>query len=188
MNELNETVETQEEVQQEEAKMFTQEEVDRLLQSEADRRVSEAMAKAERRKEAAVREAQKLASMNEQQKYEYELQQRENAIAEKESQLALLENKNAAGKILSDKGLSLELVDFVVAADAETMMANIKTLDSAFRSSVKAEVDRRMKTSIPQRDLPLSEAMTKEKFRSLSLAEQTKIYTQNPELYAKLQG
>ena len=125
-----------------EKKSYTQAEVDEMLQKEADRRVSEALKKVERKNADKVKEAQKLAQMNEQEKYEYQLEQREKAIAEKEKALALSENKNAASKILADKGISLNLVDFVVAEDADTMNANIQLLDKAFKASVKAEVEK----------------------------------------------
>lgn len=76
-----------------ETKTYTQEEVDALLQREGDKRVTEALKKVERKNADKVREAQKLAQMDSQQKYEYELEQREKAIEEKEKALALAENK-----------------------------------------------------------------------------------------------
>lgn len=166
-----------------ETKTYTQEEVDSLLQKEADRRVSEAMKKAERKKEAAVKEAQKLAAMNEQEKYEYQLAQREQAIIEKEKQIALMENKNEASKILNEKGISLSLVDFVVAEDAETMKTNIDLLDKAFKQSVKAEVERRLATATPKKNLPIEKALTRDSFRKLSLAEKQILMKENPALF-----
>ena len=56
-----------------EPKTYTQEEVDKLLQSEADRRVSEALKKQAKKNEEKVREAEKLAKMSADEKYEYEL-------------------------------------------------------------------------------------------------------------------
>lgn len=169
-----------------ETKTYTQEEVEALLQKEADRRVSEALKKAEKKKEAAVKEAQKLAAMNEQEKYEYELKQRENAIAEKEKQLALMENKNEASKILAEKGISIALVDFIVAEDAETMKTNIDLLDKCFKESVKAEIEKRLKSNTPKKNLPLDEQLTKESFKKLSMMEQQKLFETNPELFKQL--
>ena len=60
-----------------ETKTYTQEEVDALLQREGDKRVTEALKTAERKNANKIREAQKLAQMDSQQKYEYELEQRE---------------------------------------------------------------------------------------------------------------
>ena len=112
---------------------FTQEELDALLQKEGDKRVSQALKTAEKKNQERVRESEKLARMNEAEKYEYELEQREKAIAQKELELALAENKNEASKILADKGLSLGLVDFVVCESADEMNDKIKVLESDFQ-------------------------------------------------------
>lgn len=168
------------------AKTYTQEEVDALLQKEGDRRVSDALKKVERKNQEKVKEAQRLAQMNESEKFQYELEQREKAIIEKEKALALAENKNAASKILAEKGLSLSLVDFVVAEDAETMNSNISLLDKAFKASVKAEVEKRLSTSTPKKNLPPDETITKEKAHKMSLSERQNLYVNNPELYNTL--
>lgn len=168
------------------AKTYTKEEVDKLIQSEADRRVSEALKKAEKKKSEAVKEAQKLAAMNEAEKYEYQLKQREEAIIKKEKELALAENKNEASKILSEKGISLSLVDFVVAEDADTMKANIDLLDRAFKASVKAEVEKRLGSETPKKSVTKQEALTKEDFKKMSIGELSDLYKSNPELYKQL--
>lgn len=169
-----------------ETKLFTQEEVDALLQREGDKRVTEALRKAERKNAERVKEAQKLAQMNESEKYQYELEQREKAIEEKEKALALAENKNEASKILADKGLSLSLVDFVVAEDAETMNDRIKVLDKAFKESVKREVEKRLGSSAPKKNLPPDETITKEQAKKMGIRDRQQLLMNNPELYAKL--
>ena len=169
-----------------ETKTYTQEEVNMLLQRESDRRVSEALKKAEKKNAEKVKEAQKLAKMNENEKFQYELEQREKAIAEKEKALALAENKNIASKILADKGLSLDLVDFVIAEDAETMNSNIRLLDKAFKDSVKREVEKRLGSSAPKKNLPPDETITKEKAKKMSIIERQNLLTNNPDLYNQL--
>lgn len=169
-----------------ETKTYTQEEVDALLQREGDRRVTDALKKAERKNADKVREAQKLAQMDSQQKYEYELEQREKAIEEKEKALALAENKNIASQILADKGLSLSLVDFVIAEDAETMNSNIRLLEKAFKDSVKREVEKRLGSSAPKKNLPVEETITKEKAMKMGIRERQNLLNNNPELFAQL--
>ena len=169
-----------------ETKTYTQEEVDALLQREGDRRVTDALKKAERKNADKVREAQKLAQMDSQQKYEYELEQREKAIEEKEKALALAENKNEASRILADKGLSLSLVDFVVAEDAETMNDRIKTLDKAFKESVKREVEKRLGSSAPKKNLPPDETITKEQAKKMTIIQRQNLLNSNPDLYKTL--
>ena len=145
----------------------TQEELDALLQREGDRRVSDALKKFDKKKADAIKEAERLATMSAEEKFKYELDKREKAIAEKERNLTLAENKIEAQKILSSKSLPIELVDLVVAEDAETMMGRIKGLETAFTTAVKTEVENRLKSTPPKT------ATTKEKpnYSKMSLAE-----------------
>lgn len=175
------------ETEQTEKTTYTREEVEALLQKETDRRVTSALAKQQKKNELQLREAQKLAQMNEQEKYVYELEKREQAIAEKERQLTLAENKAEASKILAEKGLSLSLVDFILSDDAETMNANINLLDRAFKASVKAEVEKRLGGKTPAGSSTQDPAkLTKDQFRSMSLAEKQHIFNTDRELYNQL--
>ena len=144
------------------------------------------MQTAQKKADARVKEAKKLAQMNEQQRYEYELDSREKAIAEKEKALALAENKATAASILADKGISAKLVEFVVAEDADTMMDRINTLEKEFKASVKVEVEKRLATSTPKKNLPTSQVITKEMFNKMKLTEQADLYNNNPDLYKAL--
>ena len=90
------------------------------------------------------------------------------------------EKKNA------EKGLSLDLVGFVVADDAETMNSNIKLLEKAFKQSVKNEVEKRLGSTTPKKNLPLDKAITREQFTKMSLAEKQRMATEQPELFNQL--
>lgn len=180
--------ENQNQPEEQETKTYTQEEVDALLQSEADRRVTEALKRQRRKTEKEIKEAEKLAKMDAEERHQYEIEQREKAVAEKEKQLAMAENRNTADKILANKGLSLDLVDLVLAEDAETMNENIKKLEKAFKESVKTEVEKRLVGGTPKRKAPPAEELTKEKFAKMSLAERQELKTNNPELYVQLRG
>ena len=184
----NETATEEVASEQAQTKTYTQEDFEKALQSEVDKRVTQAMKTAERKADARVKEAQKLAQMNEAQRYEYELETREKAIAEKEKALALAENKAEAAQVLSSKGISAQLVDFVVAEDADTMMNNINLLEKEFKASVKAEVERRLKSTTPKKNLPTDETITKESFSRMKLTEQAELFRNNPELYKSLIG
>ena len=148
--------------------------------------MEEANKKAEERFQNKMKESEKLAKMNEEEKLRYQLEQREKAIEEKEKALALAENKNEAGKILAEKGLSLALVDFVVAEDAETMNQNISLLEKEFNKSVKAEVEKRLSSKAPKQNLPPDQAITKDVFKNMSLAQLSELSKNNPDLYKSL--
>ena len=185
-NELNTTNEAVENTESTE-KTYTQAEVDALLQQEGDRRVSSALKKQEAKMAERLKEAQKVAQMNEQQKYIYELEQREKLVAEKERELALSEMKNEASKILSEKGISLQLVDFVVNEDAEITNANISILDKAFKQSVKEEVERRLSSKVPMKSLPTEmSGITKEQFQKMSVTELARLKQEQPEVFQQM--
>lgn len=165
------------------AKTYTQEEVDALLQSEVDRRITSALKKQEAKNQKKLEEAKKLAQMDETQRFQYELEQREAAIAEKERELALAENKAEASKILATKGISPELVDFVVAETADEMNANISLLEKEFKKSVKTEVEKRLAGSAPKKGLGQNKTITKEDFMKMSYSELLELKEADPETY-----
>lgn len=169
-------------------KTYTEEEVQELLQKETDRRVSSALKKAEQKNADKLREAERLANMSAEQRYEETLKQREAQIIAKEKELALAENRNACAKILSEKGMSLDLVNFVVAEDADEMDANIKALEKAFKQSVKMEVEKRLGSKEPKQNLPMNETITIEKFKKMSMAEMEQLSKEQPELFKELIG
>lgn len=182
MDEQTESTETTE------AKTYTQQELDDAIQRESDRRVSEALKKQERKNQGKIKEAEKLAKMNADERYQYDLDQREKAIQEKEEQLAVAENKATAAQILSQRGISADLVSLVVAKDADTMQDNINLLDKAFKDSVKAEVEKRLATTTPKKNLPTDTEITKDTFRKMTFTQQAELYQQNPTLYKQLSG
>lgn len=155
------------------------------LQSLVDRRVTEALKTARSKFENEKKEAERLASLSAEERFQEELSQREKALEERERQVALLENKNAASKILSEKGISIALVDLVIADSAEDMKSRIDILEKEFNASIQKEIERRLAGTTPVK-VQTKEGMTKEDFRKLSLAEQQKLYNTNPDLYKAL--
>lgn len=55
--------------------------------------------------------------------------------------------KNKALEVASEKGLPKEVLDFFVADDEETTMANLSTFEEAVKSAIQAGVDARFKQS-----------------------------------------
>lgn len=164
-------------------KTFTQADFDR----EISKMYEKLEAKFNKRAETAKQEAEKLANMNAEERLKYEIQQREKAIADKEREWTLKENKYECSKILSEKGLPIAFADFVVAEDAETMQKNIQLFDSEFKKAVKAEIDKRLTSTSPKTGtLGLDGAITKEVFDKMSLSQQAELYQNNPDLYKQL--
>lgn len=181
-NNTNTTGTESTQVQENTPKTFTEEEVNRLI----DQRVTQAIQTQQKKAEKKIAEATKLAQMNEAEKYEYQLQQREEAIIAKEKELVLATNRAAADKVLAERGIPLTLVDFVVAEDAETMKANIDALDTAFKEAVKGEIEKRLASKTPRQNMPTDTELTLDQFHKLSITELHALAETNPGLYNKL--
>lgn len=181
----NTTVETGAEENQA-VKTYTQEEVDKLLQQETDRRVTSALKKQQQKFENERAEAEKLRDMDEAQKKEYEFQKRVAELEAKEKEFALTQNKLSASKVLADRGLPVQFVDYIVAEDAETMMTNINDFEKAWKAALADAVNARLATPAPKGSSVSQTGMTKEQFAKLTVSQQAELYKTNPELYKQM--
>lgn len=187
MNEETQVVETESATQQEGSKTYSEQEVQALLQSEVDRRITTAQKKWEAKTQAQMAEAEKLRKMDEAQRTQYEYDKRIADLEAKEREFALRENKIEAQRILIDKGLPKDMVEYVVADDAETMMERITSFERMFNAAVNDAVAKRVATPAPRSSNSVSQTgMTKEKFSALSLQEQAELFHTNPNLYREL--
>ena len=170
----------------EEVKTYTQEEVDKLLQQEADRRVTSALKKQAEKFEREKAESEKLRDMDEQQRKEYEYEKKVKEHENKEREFNHMQNKLEASKIMGDHGLPVSFVDYIVAEDAETMMANITNFETQWKAAVADAVSARIAQPAPKGSNVSQTGLTKETFKKMSLAQQSEIYRTNPELYKQL--
>ncbi|MGL4754249.1 MAG: DUF4355 domain-containing protein [Aeromonadaceae bacterium] len=185
MEDLQTHVEGSETGSENSEKTYTQAELEQLLQKEADRRVSMALAKKEKETQAKIAEAQRLSKMSEADRFQAELDARESALAEKERQLILSQNKVAAVQAMESSGVPTTLVDFVLNEDADVMYHNIKTLKTEIDKQVQAQVAAKIGSGAPTK-ASADGKLTAEQFGKMSIAEKNRIYTTNPELYNSL--
>ena len=167
-------------------KTYTEEEVQVLLQKEGDRRVSSAQKKWEKDLETKMAEAEKLRNMDERQRKEYEYTQKLQELEQREKDFAIAQNKVEAMKVLSNRNLPVEFIDYIVAEDAETMMNNITTFEKLFNSAVADAVAKRIASPAPKTGSAKQTGLTREEFKKLSVGQQAEIYRTNPELYKQL--
>lgn len=173
----NETVDTTE---QQEVKTYTQEEVLKLLQSETDKRVSQALKTQQKKYE-------KQLSLSKLDGDERAKAEKDNRIAELEEQLAQFQierNKSELKSVLSSRGLSAEFADIIaINDDIEASQANIDKLDKLFKAAVKAEVEKRLAGNAPKGNGSTTQEITKEAARKMSMAELSAL---SPEQLEKL--
>lgn len=188
---INNTTPTEE---TEEVKTYTAEEVDALLQSEADRRVTSAMKKKEREIAALKKQIENEKTLS-------QLDEESRATAEKDIKIAELENqlkdfqtaqtKNEVMKVLNARGLSAEFADMLaIGTDTEEAQQMIDSFDKLFKKEVAREVKARLAetSAVPQIADAMSGKMTKEQFNKLTLSEQQAMYNSDPELVKNLLG
>lgn len=178
---VNETTQNTEE--NTEVKTYTQEEVMQLLQSETDKRVSQALKTQQKKYE-------KQLSLSKLDGDERAKAEKDNKIAELEERLAQFQvekNKSELKSVLSSRGLSAEFADIVaISDDIEASQANIDKLDKLFKAAVKAEVEKRLAGNAPKGNGGASAEITKETAKKMSMAELNELAEKNPELFNKL--
>ena len=167
-----------------EVKTYTQDEVMALIQSETDKRVSQALKTQQKKYE-------KQLSLSKLDDNEREKAEKDNRIAELEEQLQAFHierNRSELKSVLSSRGLSAEFADIImINDDIETSQANIDKLDKLFKAAVKAEIEKRLAGGIaPKGNGNGAKALTKEDVRKMSVAELAKLKQTNPELYNNL--
>ncbi len=179
----NENVETTAVETTEEVKTYTQDEVLALIQSEADKRVSQAL-KTQQKKHERELSLSKLDGS------EREKAEKDDRIAELEAQLEAFNierNKSELKSVLSSRGLSAEFADIItISDDIEASQANIDKLDRLFKAAVKAEVEKRLAGTAPKGNGASTTEITKETAKKMSMAELNALAKENPELFNKI--
>ena len=161
---------------------YTQEEVLKLLQSEADKRVNQALAKQKK-------EYDKQLSLSKLDGDERAKAEKDNRIAELEEQLAQFQierNRSELKSVLSSRGLSAEFADIIlINDDIEASQANIDKLDKLFKTAVKTEVEKRLAGNTPKGNGNNSAEITKESVKNMSMAQLSELERTQPELFNK---
>ena len=169
-----------------EIKTYTEQEVAELLQREGDRRVTSALKKQQKQFESKIAEAEKLRGMDEAQRQQYEFEQKVKELEAREKEFNLAQNKLEASKVLANRNLPVEFVDYIVAEDADTMLENINIFEKAFKAAVADAVNKKIASPTPKSGSVKQTGITKEEFKKMNLAQQAEIYKTNPALYKEL--
>lgn len=163
-------------------KTYTQEEVMALLQSESDKRVTQALKKQQK-------EFDKKMSLSKLDDNERAKAEKDAEIAELREQLAAFQiekNKSELKSVLSSRGLSAEFADIVaITDDIETSQANIDKLDKLFKAAVKAEVEKRLAGNAPKGNGGAAPTITKDNIKNMSIAELQRLKKEQPEVYSQ---
>lgn len=137
---------------------YSKEELDRLIQSEGDRRVSEALKTAKKkwetdysaRIEREREEAARISQMSEKERQEHLLKEREKELAKKEQELTRKQLQLETVKILEERKLPIVFSELLIGSDAESTFDNIKVFAEEWKEALEEELERRIPRKTPR--------------------------------------
>ena len=173
----------QKETEQKETKTYAEEDILKLIESESNRRVSQALAKQKKQYEKQI-------SLSKLDGDEREKAEKDAKIQELEEKLSAFEqekNRSELKSVLASRGLSAEFADIVlITNDLEESQANIDKLDKLFKAAVKAEVEKRLAGNTPKGNGVAPTELTREDAKKMSIQELNDLAVKQPELFNKL--
>ena len=182
-NMTNSNVAEEQQVEEQEVKTYTQEEVLELLQRESDKRVSQALKTQQKKYEKQL----SLSKLDGEERAKAE---KDAEIAELREQLAQFQierNRSELKSVLSSRGLSAAFADIIaINDDIEASQANIDKLDKLFKAAVKAEVEKRLAGNAPKGNGSTATEITKDSAKKMTMAQLNELANSNPELFEKL--
>lgn len=172
---------------------LTPEELQRKIDSEADRRLDKVLKKKQQEWESelqqrideAIKEQQRLSQLSEKERKQEELSKKEQELLKKEQELARKELRSETIEVLQEKELPAKFADFLLAEDAETTLENINAFKEAFDAAVNEAVKEKLRQDTPKAGGSVS-GISKEQFNQMTYIEKLELKRNNPAEYQKL--
>ena len=152
---------------QEKPKIFTQEDVDKIVQE----RIAKERQSWQKELEDQKTEAEKLAGMTESQKKKYQEEKKLKNLDDREAAVTRRELTAQAKDTLADKGLPTEFADILNYKDAESCNSSIEIVEKVFQNAVEKAVEERIKGGKPPKKVPGDKGITVESIKEMSPAE-----------------
>ena len=166
------------EPQKQQEKLFTQEEVNNIV----EKRLNKEKNKWKNEVDQAKRLAEMSAEDRAREQFKIEKAEFERQRAEFERERLLVQTQRE----LSTKNIPVEFADMLVKDDAESTKAAIDNFAALYNQSVEKGVSNKMKGRPPKTKQTSSDGLDRAAFMKLSLAEQQKMAKENPERYKEL--
>jgi NADH:ubiquinone oxidoreductase subunit len=184
-----------EEAQTNEQVTVSSEELQKMIDSSADKRVTQALKTAREKWEAEVTEkiqkerteAEKLAKMTEAERLQAEFDKQKQSFEDERKSFLKEKLELQTVKTLQSEELPAEFSGFVMSDSAEQISENIKLFKEQWQKAIEKAVDERLKGSTPKGS-NTNTTIKAEEFAKMNYAERMAIYSQDPELYRRLNG
>lgn len=175
--------ESEEKQGEQQAKTFTQDEVNKIVSQRLERQKEQLKAKED--------EAKKLSRMNAEQKANYELEKANKRAEEAAAKLARYEMRDSAKQMLADGGFNNAdngLLDLVVTDTAESTQANVNVLLNAIEAIREDERNKLLAGKTPKVGGKEIKPVSAQDLLKMSTAERVKFQRENPAEYARILG
>lgn len=175
--------ESEEKQGEQQAKTFTQDEVNKIVSQRLERQKEQLKAKED--------EAKKLSRMNAEQKANYELEKANKRAEEAAAKLARYEMRDSAKQMLADGGFNNadnSLLDLVVTDTAESTQANVNVLLTAIEAIREDERNKLLAGKTPTLGGKEIKPVSAQELIKMSTAERVKFQRENPAEYARILG
>lgn len=175
--------ESEEKQGEQQAKTFTQDEVNKIVSQRLERQKEQLKAKED--------EAKKLSRMNAEQKANYELEKANKRAKEATAKLARYEMRDSAKQMLADGGFNNAdngLLDLVVTDTAESTQANVNVLLTAIEAIREDERNKLLAGKTPRVSGKKVKPLTPNDLIKLKPADRIKFQRENPDEYVKILG
>lgn len=180
-----------------EEKTFTQAELEEILSKRLakEKKKQEAIAEKEyqARLKAELEESEKLAQMNqaerekakaEKERKEFELEKARYEQERREFEQAKI--KAQTMQMLGERKIPVELAQFITSNNADEIMDNVNTFEKCFNEAVEKVVTERLRGKTPTTSIVGNGKITKEQFNKMRIDERSRLFKENPSLYAEL--
>lgn len=135
-------------------KLFTQEDVDKMI--------TKRLAKEKAKQEKALKEAERLSKMSEEERVKAELEADRQAFEQERAEYLKEKMLTACEKALMKESLPVEFAGLLVTDDADTTSGNIKAFKEKWNKSLESAVNERLKANsrVPKKETHKAEAIT----------------------------
>lgn len=162
-------------------KTFTQDQLNKILAKE----ISKAKSKWDKEKS----EAERLAKMSAEERAKEELAKEKQKIAEERAELDRIKLLQQTQLELANREVPREFAEWIVGADAESTNDRIKALKEIWDQAIANTLNTKLAGRAPRiqsDDEKPDTRLSKSEFKKMSLADQQKLFVEDPELYKKL--
>ena len=159
---------------------YTDEDVDRIINRK--------FAEWEKKQQAKVDEAAKLADMTATEKEKYRADKAEKELADLKREIALGKMAGTARKMLSEENITVpdEIIMNLVCDDAEKTKSAVESFAKVFKDAVQAAVKESLKGNPPKASTGGTTTVTREQILAVKdRTERRRLIAENPQLFVR---